>query len=459
MDAFDVGVIGSGPGGYVAAVRAAQLGARVALVEEAEIGGTCLNWGCIPTKTLLMGVKFLRGLEAGREFGVRGEATLDWPTLVKKKDRVVTRLRKGVESLFRNHSVAVFAGQGRLTGRGVIEVRRDGGSSGSVAARQIILATGSHPVGLPGIEIDGERVLDSKHALALETPPGSLLIIGAGAIGCEFAHLFSSVGTRVIMVEVLEGLLPLIEDKDVSTTLRQVFRKRGIELHLGMRVVSVEERDGCVSVALENGTVLEVEKVLISIGRRPRVQDVGLEAVGIEARARGIEVGEDLKTRVDGFWAIGDVTGKLALAHVASAQGVIAAENALGGARQMAYDVIPNCVFTEPEVATVGFTEAVAEREGREVSVGRFPWVASGRAQASGETVGFVKVLVEAGSKRILGAQIVGPEATNLVAELALAMRLGVPAERVVETVHAHPTHAEAVAEAVGAALGHAIHI
>jgi dihydrolipoamide dehydrogenase len=427
MEAFDLAVIGSGPGGYVAAVRAGQLGGRVVVVEEEALGGTCLNWGCIPTKTMLTAVKFLHGLERGRDFGVRGEARLDWSELLKKKTRVVARLRKGIEVLFRGHSVTLVPGRARVVSAGVIEVEEKGGSSRRISAPNIILATGSVPTGLPGIPIDGDRVLDSKHALDLESPPASILIVGAGAIGCEFAHLLASWGTRVV-------------------------------IHLGVRVASLEKRPDGVSVTLEGGTRIDVEKVLVSVGRRPRVDDLGLEPTGIEVTGKGISVDERLRTTAEGFWAIGDVTGKNALAHVASAQAVVAAENALGGDRSMSYDVIPACVFTEPEVATVGLTEAMAEREGRTVSVGRFPWVASGRAQATGETTGFVKVLVEAASDRILGAQIVGPEATSLIAEVALAMRAGVPARRVADTVHAHPTYTEGVAEAVGAALGRAVH-
>lgn len=428
------------------------------VVEDEALGGTCLNWGCIPTKTMLTGVKFLHGLERAREFGVTGEARLDWSQLLKKKNRVVARLRKGIEVLFRNHSVTLVSGRGRVSSRGTIEVRREDGSAESLSARGILLATGSVPTGLPGVELDGERILDSKDALDLEEPPKSVLIIGAGAIGCEFAHLLASAGTRVVVVELLDRLLPLVEDGDVSSTLHQVFRKRGVELHLGVKVASVEKRPDGVSVTLEGGEVIDVEKVLVSVGRRPRIDGLGLETVGIELSPGGIRVDDGLRTSADGFWAIGDVTGKMALAHVASAQGIVAAENAMGGSRTLSYDVIPACVFTEPEVASVGMTESVAEREGKDVAVGRFPWVASGRAQATGETVGFVKVLVEPKTDRVLGAQVVGPEATSLVAELALAMEGGVPAGRILETVHAHPTYTEAVAEAVGAALGRGIH-
>jgi len=420
----------------------------VVVVEEEALGGTCLNWGCIPTKTMLTGVKFLHGLEKARDFGVTGEAHLDWSRLLTKKNKVVARLKKGIEILFRNQSVTFVPGLGRIIGPGAIEVRSGDGSTESLSAKQIILATGSVPTGLPGIEI----------ALDLEERPESILIIGAGAIGCEFAHLLAAAGARVVMVELLDGLLPLVEDADVSRTLQQVFKKRKIELRLGRKVANLEKRADGVSVSLDDGAVIDVEKVLVSVGRRPRTDGLGLEEVGIECDRAGIVIDERLKTTADGFWAIGDVTGKMALAHVASAQGVVAAENAMGGRRTMSYDVIPACVFTEPEVATVGITEMMAERRGKEVAVGRFPWVASGRAQATGETVGFVKVLVERKTDLVLGAQVVGPEATSLVAELALAMEGRVPATRIHETIHAHPTYTEAVQEAVGSALGCAIH-
>jgi dihydrolipoamide dehydrogenase len=458
MDKYDVAVIGAGPGGYVAAVRAAQLGGRVAVVEEGNLGGTCLNWGCIPTKTMLTAVKFLHGLDRARDFGVTGTATLDWPTLLKKKDRVILRLRKGIEILFRNHSIQLVTGSARIAGPDAIEVAVNGASTERVSANHIIIATGSCPTGLPGLEIDGRQILDSKHALDLENPPESLLVVGAGAIGCEFAHLLSSAGTRVVVVELLDGLLPLIEDKDISSTLRQVFKKRKIELHLGVRVSGVERDSEKVAVTLEDGTEIEVEKVLVSVGRRPNVDGLGLDALGIEMSRQGIPVDGSMKTTVEGIWAIGDVTGKNALAHVASAQGVVAAENIMGRTATMSYDAIPACVFTEPEIATVGITEAMAGAEGREVSVGRFPWVASGRAQATGETVGFVKVLVDPESHHLLGGQVVGPEAASLISEIALAVRTRVSAEQLIETVHAHPTYPEAVAEAVGAAVGRALH-
>ncbi|MCK4546258.1 MAG: dihydrolipoyl dehydrogenase [Candidatus Eisenbacteria sp.] len=458
MDRFDVAVIGAGPGGYVAAVRAAQMEGRIAVVERGNLGGTCLNWGCIPTKTMLTAAKFLNAMERAHEFGVRGETSLDWPALLKKKNRVILRLRKGIEVLLRKHSIRLVHGTARIVSRGMIEVVREDGSTETVSARAIIVSTGSCPTGLPGLEIDGDRILDSRHALDLEKPPESLLVVGAGAIGCEFAHLLSSVGTRVIIVELMDELLPLVADPDVSGILHQVFRKRGIEIHLGVRVVSAEKGPGGVSVTLEDGARFEVERVLVSVGRRPNTDGLGLEDAGVEVTRHGIVVDPSMKTTAEGFWAVGDATGKNALAHVASAQGVVAAENAMGGSAVLSYDAIPSCVFVEPEIATVGLTEVLAEKEGRPVSVGRFPWMALGRAHATGETTGFVKVLVDRESDRVVGGQVVGPEAASVISEIALAIHAGVPPGRLVETVHAHPTYPEGVAEAVGAAVGRAIH-
>jgi dihydrolipoamide dehydrogenase len=439
-------------------VRAAQRGARVTVVEEEALGGTCLNWGCIPTKTLLTGVKLLHAVERGAEFGVNGQATLDWQGLLARKGQVVARLGRGIEALFRKHSIALVPGRARLCGGGRVEVAKAGGSAETLSAGHVLVATGSVPCGLPGLTPDGRRVLDSRDALSLESPPRSMLIVGAGAIGCEFAHLLSAAGTRVVLVEALDGLLPLLGDSEVSTTLRQVFRKRGIEMHLGARVGSVEPGPDGLSVSLDTGANLSVETVLVSVGRRPRVEALGLEEAGVEFSRGGVKVDDRLRTTAPGISAVGDVTGLYALAHVASAQGIVAAENATGGDRTMDYGVIPSCVFTEPEVAVVGLTQAGAEDRGMDVAVGRFPWIASGRALAAGETAGWVKVVTDRKTGRIAGAQIVGPEATSLIAELALAIRAGVPAGTVVDTIHAHPTYAEAVAEAVGASLGRATH-
>lgn len=457
---YDVVIIGAGPGGYVAAIRAAQLGLSVCAVEEAAVGGTCLNRGCIPTKALYASVSLLAQMRRASEYGLRvGEVAADFPAIMARKAAVVDRLVKGIHHLFKKNRITLLAGRGRLLDCRRVRVEGPGGEVREVIGRHVILATGSRPAVFPALGYDGRQVITSDEALSLEAVPASLLVVGGGAIGCEFASLFAELGSRVTVVEAMPNLLPLV-DEEVSRQLRSYFKRRGIEVKTGTTVQAVEKRPSSVKVFLGSGEELEVERVLVSVGRVPNTSDLGLEEAGVEVNARGeIPVTEGMETNVPGIFAVGDVTDVRAkLAHVASRQGVVAAERIAGRPAAMDYRAVPSCVFTRPEVASVGLTEAEAEKAGQPVRVGRFFFLANGKALAMGETEGFVKVVADGRDGRVLGVHIIGPHASDLIAEGTLAVEAGVSAERLAQVIHAHPTLPEALLEAAEAAEGRAIH-
>jgi len=458
---YDVAIIGAGPGGYVAAIRGAQGGAKICLIEEAIVGGTCLNWGCIPTKTLVATAGLFTRLRSAEELGIRitGSVELDFAKVTARKDRVVRGLVKGVQTLLESNGVTTLAGHGTLAGKDRVRVRHTSGHIGEVEARSIILATGSRPIDLPGLEIDGEYVLNSDHAVTLRELPGSILVVGAGAIGCEFAFLFNGFGSDVTMVEVLSHAVPMM-DEDISVLLEREIRKRKIKLHLNTKVASVKRGPDKLAVALDNGQTIHVDKLLVSVGRAPNVADLGLEVVGVELTERGtIRVNGRMETNVPGVYAIGDVVGGNMLAHEASAEGMVAVENALGGSRAMNYNLVPSAIFTDPEIASVGLTERAAREQGHEVKVGKFPFRALGKAHVLGEVAGEVKLVADAETDQIIGAHIMGPHATDLIHEVALAIKMEATAEEVAGTIHAHPTLSEALMEAGHALLGGAIHL
>jgi dihydrolipoamide dehydrogenase len=461
-DQYDVLVIGGGPGGYVAALRASQLGARVALVEETFIGGICLNVGCIPTKALLRSAEVYETLQDAEAFGVRvdGAVSIDWPAMQKRKQQIVDRLTRGVAGLLRRAKVTVLDGRGRFTGTRTVEVTGTEGVQ-QVRADNVIVATGARPIQLPLPGFDLPEVLDSTGALALDDLPPRMLIVGGGVIGAEFAAIYAGLGTEVVIVEMLDRLLPMM-DAEVSAAILKSLNRRKVDVHLESRATGIDRTDGGLRVSvttLEGDRSLEVDKVLVSVGRRANIEDLGLESIGVRTARNGITVNERMETSVPGVYAVGDVTGQWWLAHVASKEGVVAAENACGHAAKMDYRSVPSCVFTHPEVASVGLTEAQANEQGYDVLVGRFPFLANGKALTYGQREGFVKVISESKYGEVLGLHIVGPHASDLILEGGLALSMEATLDEIDATIHAHPTLGEAIHEAALAARGHAIHI
>lgn len=455
----DVVIIGGGPGGYVCAIRAAQYGLSVALVERDQLGGTCLNRGCIPTKALSHTAKILDLARRGGEFGlIMGEASIDYPKVAARKDRSVAKLRGGVGLLLKRRGVDVYNGTGVLAGAKAVEVTAADGSTTRLEARNIVIATGSEPVTPRIFGYDGEHVITSDDVLRLRKLPESMLIIGAGVIGCEFASIFKCFGSKIILVDIMPNILPMVDD-DVAEVVKASFKRRGIEVHTGTKIVSVNVVNGHVEATTEQGQVFSAEKAVLAIGRRPITGGVGAVDVGIDTGAAGeIVVDSRMRASVPGVWAIGDVTNKIQLAHVASAQGMVAAANMAGEDRSIQYNAVPNVIFTEPEVAAVGVSEREASNAGTQVTVGKFPFLANGKAVTMGETEGFVKVISDS-EGRIIGGQVVGAHASDLIAELGLAVSSGMKVEQIAHTIHAHPTVAESVAEAAEAVFGKAIHI
>ena len=469
---YDVTVIGSGPGGYVAAIRAAQLGRRVALIEkEPALGGTCLHQGCIPTKALLEAAHVLDLARRASEFGVRaGEVGFDWGQVQKRKQAVVDTQAKGLDFLMKKNAITVLPGTGRLAGPGRVEVIPKGNKASILETGSVILATGSVPRALPNIPRDGKAILDSNDILRLERVPASLIILGAGAVGMEFASIFARFGATCTVVEMLPRALP-IEDADVSKEIERAFRKRRITTRTGAKVDSVEVKGKTVQarVVPAEGSgaaeTLSAELLLVAVGRAPVTEGLGLDSVGITTERGFIPVDDHQRTRAAGVFAIGDVVAVPGrthpmLAHVASAEGIVAAEAAAGApTRPVNYDRVPSCTYCEPEVASIGLTEAEAVRRGHTVKVGRFPMTPNARARITGETDGFVKIVADAKYDEVLGVHIIGAHATELIAEAGAALALECTGEELARTMHAHPTLAEAVGEAAHGLHGAPIHI
>jgi len=459
MDKYKIVIIGAGSAGYVGAIRAAQLGVSVCLVESAELGGVCLNWGCIPTKTILTSAKLYSRWRKSASLGVdtHGEPRFDLNRIRERRDRVIRTQRNGIENLLRSRGVSLIRGRGKLVDPETVRVTGPEGEK-AIVAEKIILATGSRPRPLPNIPFDGDVVLSSDHAVELRDVPEKLLIVGSGSIGAEFAFIYASFGSRVTVVEMLDRALPL-EDCEVSSVIEREMKKRGIEFIPGMRVETLLRTGQGATVILDGGAELHVSKVLLSIGRSYNTESLNLSAAGVSIREdSSIQVNGKLETTRRNMYAAGDCIGGRLLAHVASREAVVAVENCLGTPRPVNYSVIPSCTFTAPEVASVGMTEDEARESGKDIRVGRFDLRALGKAHADDEIEGFVKIVVESGTDRILGAHIVGHEASCLIHEIAVAMRAGVPVRDLGEMVHAHPTLSEAVMEAAADAGGSAIH-
>ena len=462
-------ILGAGPGGYVAAIRAAQLGARVTVIENQALGGVCLNWGCIPSKALLSVVELGDKAKKAKDLGLQlsGPITYDAAVMVARKNKVVSTLVKGIATLFKTWNIVHVEGTGELLDAHTIRVTKTDGTETQVVADGVIIATGSSWPNLPLFPIDGTQIITSKQALDLERIPASLLIVGGGVEGCEFASLYSGLGTQVTMVELLPRLLPL-EDEEISQMMERELKKRGVDIRTGVTVDNIARQPDVVTAHLRDGLSFNVEQVLVSVGRGFNSRGIGLEKAGVEVGSRGeILVDDRMETNVPGVYAIGDVVGKAMLAHVASAQGKVAAENLLGHPRTINYDVIPTGIFTLPEIGRVGLTEqqardrclAAGKDPQQALKIGRFRYGALGKAQATGDIQGLVKVIAEADTDRILGTHILGAHATDLIHEAALAMHLGATVSRVADMIHAHPTFAEGFMEAMEDVHGHAIHL
>ncbi|QQG48059.1 MAG: dihydrolipoyl dehydrogenase [archaeon] len=457
----DVTVIGGGPGGYVCAIRAAQLGLRTILVEADKVGGECLNYGCIPSKSLITVSKLFDKVKEAEKYGlVATGVSVNYAQMQKWKGEVVSKLVSGVEGLLKGNHATVLKGEAEITAAGKVSVTTAQGTE-EITTKNIVIATGTRTVQLPGLEFDGSLVIGSKEALELMDAPGKLLIVGGGAIGLEFASMYQRLGSKVTVVELMDQLMPGA-DPEVVRLVHKKLEGRGGKVHLKSKVLSVSKSGGVAKAEVETpeGRVsVEADRILVSVGRKPRTEKLNLQAIGVKTDQRGfITTDEHMRTNVPGIFAIGDVRGPPLLAHKASKEGIVAAESAAGLPTAADWTVIPDAVFCDPEVASVGLTEAKAIEAGYSVKKSRFQFAALGRALSTGEPEGFVKVVAKAEDGLVLGVQIVGPEASNLISEVALAIEMGATVEDIALTVHPHPTLPEAIMEAAESAAGRPIH-
>lgn len=460
---YDIIIIGSGPGGYVAAIRGAQLGKKVAIVERAELGGVCLNWGCIPTKALLKSAQVYEYMSRAASYGIKigGPIEADIPGVVARSRSVADAMSKGVSFLMNKNGIEIITGQGKLTGEGRVTVSA-GGQTTEYSARHIILATGARPKEIPALPIDGKYIINSKQALRLDRIPKSLIVVGSGAIGCELAYYFATFGSKVTVVEYLPNMLPL-EDEDVSKYMERSFRKLRATVMTSTSVKSANIVNGKCKVVVESkkgAQELESDMVLSAVGISSNIEELGLEDVGISVSKGKVEVDEFYRTNIAGIYAIGDIVPEPALAHVASAEAICCVERICGlNPSPIDYSVIPSCIYTSPEVASVGLTEKLAIEKGYEVRVGRFPFTASGKAAAAGNRDGFVKLISDAASGELLGAHMVGANVTEMISEITLAKNTKATIDDLLHTIHPHPTMSEAIMEAAEDVFGQAIHI
>ena len=463
---FDVAIIGSGPGGYVAAIRAGQLGLKTAVIEkDTRYGGTCLLRGCIPTKALLRDAHLFQEIKRASQQGLfkTGEIGIDFGKIQARKSDVVDKMAKGVDYLFRKNKVTVFKGYGTVVSPTKIAVKGDGGASIEVDAKNIIVATGSEAKSLPGYNFDEKTILSNIGILDVTEIPKSLLIVGSGAVGVEFASIYNSFGTKVTLIEVLPSIVP-VEDEEISKELKRIFTKQGIEIHTKAKLESAQPKDGGVEVTFqtEKGEVKKytVEKMLMATGRGPNTANIGLDKLGVTLDRGFVKVNEFMETSVKGVYAIGDITPSPQLAHVAQQEGIVAAEKIAGKhAVPIKYNQVPACTYCDPQVASVGLTEAKAVAAGHKIKVGKFPFTAIGKAKIEDASDGFVKIVADAEYGEILGVHMIGNTVTEMIAEAVAAMALEGTVEDIVHTIHAHPTLAEATHEAMEAVFGAAIHI
>jgi dihydrolipoamide dehydrogenase len=459
---YDVAVLGSGPGGYVAAIKASQLGLKVALVEKyPKFGGTCLHWGCIPTKALLLNAELYEKALHGKEFGIiYKDISLDFRLVKARKDKMVKKLAMGTDFLMKKNRISTFQGKGIIAAPGTIRV--EGGTAAEIRAKNIVVATGSEAKLLPGMELDGQCLLTNKEILDLEGIPKSLLIVGAGAVGIEFASIFARFGTDVTVVEMLPRILP-VEDQEVSEELRKLLTKKRIKILTDARLENLTVQDGkvqaTVSIAGGSSQTITTEKALIAVGRRPVTDGIGLEGLGVATTRGFVTVDEHMETNVPGIFAIGDVVPTQQLAHLASHEGMLAMRHIAGEKTEpLNYDLVPSCTYCSPEVASVGLTEHAARERGYDVVTSRFPFAAIAKATILGENDGFVKLVCEKKYKQVLGVHMIGPHVTELIAEGTAIIGLEACAEDVSHLIHAHPTVSEGIMEAAHAIYGAAIH-
>ena len=465
MENFDVVIIGAGPGGYVTAIRAAQLGLSVAIIDKEWLGGVCLNIGCIPSKALLKNADVAHTLrERGRDFGFTLEnLQLDFASAVKRSRQVSDRLTRGVGFLMKKYNITVVMGTAKFTSTTTVLVTATDSSTRELTGKNIVIATGAHPAVIPGITVDGEKILTYREAILQERLPKSVIIIGAGAIGLEFATVWNSYGCQVTLVEMLPAVAPL-EDAEVSAELAKALTKRGIKILVDTRVKAVAPVTDSVKVTIENlegESILEAEQVLLATGFKPNTSGLGLEDIGVELTERKfIKIDDAYSTNIPNIRAVGDITGKLMLAHVASKQGILCAEAIAGKTiEEVNYVMVPRATYSEPQVASFGYTEAQARELGKPVKIGKFPFQANGKALGFGDYAGFVKVIVDEESQQLLGAHLVGPEVSELLPELTLAQKNGLGIDAISSNIHAHPTLSEVLMEAAENAEGKAIHI
>ncbi len=460
---YDIVFLGSGPAGYVAAIRASQLNMKVLVVEKADLGGVCLNWGCIPTKALLKSSHLYHSFKSAKQFGIKpeGDISFDFSKIISRSRRVASKMSKGIEFLFKKNGVEVIKGYGKIAGKGRVTVETQDGNK-TIETSNIIIATGARPKELPGIKIDEKKIISYRKALTPEKLPESMLIIGSGAIGTEMAFFYSSLGTKVTVVEFLPRVVPL-EDEEVSNTLAAVMKKRKIEVITSGKVVAVDTSGENCKVTIETPDghkVKEAEIVLSSAGVTANIENIGLENVGIEVERGKIKVNEFYKTSVDHIYAIGDVINTPALAHVASAEGIVCVEKIAGlNVTPLDYSNVPSGIFSEPEIASVGITESKAREMGADIKVGKFPFSALGKASAYGVLEGFVKLIFDKDTDTLIGAHIIGEGATDMISELVLAKKLKARSHDIIKSIHPHPTMSEAIMEAAAQAEGEAIHI
>ena len=470
---YDVVVVGSGPGGYVAAIRAAQLGLKTAIVERETLGGVCLNWGCIPTKALIHNAEILEELHNAADYGFSFDnLKADFGKAVKRSRDIVSRQTKGVGFLMKKNKIEVIEGHGVFVDAHTLQVTpsefKPEIKEQSVTAANFIIATGARARSLPGTQIDGKRIIQYRDAVVLKEVPQKLIVVGSGAIGMEFSYVYSTYGAEVTVIEMLDQILPL-EDPEVSTEVQKAFNKKGIKTLTSTRTEKVEIDADAVTVTVKNLTndevqTLTADRVLMAIGVQPNTDSVALEAAGVKLDKRGfVEVDEVMRTSTPNIYAIGDCTGKLALAHVASAMGIVAAETIAGEPTMPIaadrYIFMPRCTYCEPQVASMGYTEAQAKEKGFEIKVGKFPFMPNGKAQALNAKVGFVKIIADAKYGEILGAHLVGPSVTELLPELSLAQMMEITPAEIARNIHAHPTLSEVLMEAAHAVEGHPIHM